>query len=47
MAGQTCDAIGRLGLLVLVAVVRDDTEASADRLLEPCWAIDVFPDDAG
>ncbi len=46
VAGQTVGAIGR-GLLVLVAVERDDTEASADRLLERLLGYRVFPDDAG
>ena len=39
-------AIGR-GLLVLVAVERDDTEAQADRLLERLLSYRVFPDDFG
>jgi D-tyrosyl-tRNA(Tyr) deacylase len=38
--------IGR-GLLVLVAVERDDTEAQADRLLERILSYRVFPDDFG
>ncbi|MEK7733972.1 MAG: D-aminoacyl-tRNA deacylase, partial [Pseudomonadota bacterium] len=46
VAGQTVGAIGR-GLLVLVAVERDDTESSADRLLERLLGYRVFPDDAG
>lgn len=46
VAGQTVSAIGR-GLLVLVAVERDDTESSADRLLERLVGYRVFPDDAG
>lgn len=36
--------IGR-GLLVLVGVERDDTEAKADRLLERILGYRVFPDD--
>lgn len=35
------------GLLVLVAVERDDTEAQADRLLERLLSYRVFPDDFG
>lgn len=41
--GQCVGAIGR-GLLVLVGVERDDTEAQADRLLERLLGYRVFPD---
>jgi D-aminoacyl-tRNA deacylase len=46
IAGDTVGAIGR-GLLVLVAVRREDTEASALRLLERLLAYRVFPDADG
>ncbi len=39
-------SIGR-GLLVFVAVERDDTETQADRLLERLLTYRVFPDDFG
>jgi D-tyrosyl-tRNA(Tyr) deacylase len=44
--GETVAAIDR-GLLVLVAVERDDDEASADRLAERLVAYRVFPDEEG
>lgn len=44
--GRVVGEIGR-GLLVLVAVERDDTEAQADRLLERILSYRVFPDDFG
>lgn len=43
VAGETVGAIGR-GLLVLVAVQPDDTQARADRLLERILGYRVFPD---
>jgi len=43
VSGETVGAIGR-GLLVLVAVQPDDTQARADRLLERILAYRVFPD---
>ncbi len=46
VAGETVGAIGR-GLLVLVGVEREDTEATADRLLERILAYRVFPDTEG
>jgi D-tyrosyl-tRNA(Tyr) deacylase len=44
--GATVGAIGR-GILVLVAVERDDDEARAGRLLERLLGYRVFPDAAG
>ena len=44
--GNVVAAIGP-GLLVLVAVTRDDTEADAARLTERIAAYRVFPDDQG
>lgn len=41
--GETVGAIER-GLLVLIGVERDDTEAQADRLLERLLGYRVFPD---
>ncbi|MGE5155222.1 MAG: D-aminoacyl-tRNA deacylase [Bdellovibrio bacteriovorus] len=46
VAGETVGAIDR-GLLVLVAVEPDDTEARADRLLTRILGYRVFPDEAG
>ncbi|MFY9973904.1 MAG: D-aminoacyl-tRNA deacylase [Chromatiaceae bacterium] len=46
VAGETVGAIGR-GLLVLVAVQPQDTEARADRLLERILGYRVFPDAEG
>lgn len=46
VAGETIGAIGR-GLLVLVAVQPQDTEARADRLLERILGYRVFPDEEG
>lgn len=46
VAGETVGAIGR-GLLVLVAVQPEDTEARADRLLERILGYRVFPDAEG
>ena len=43
VSGETVGAIGR-GLLVLVAVQPQDTQASADRLLERILGYRVFPD---
>lgn len=43
--GVVVGTIGR-GLLVLVGVERDDTEAQADRLLERLLGYRVFPDTA-
>ncbi|MFZ0789903.1 MAG: D-aminoacyl-tRNA deacylase [Chromatiaceae bacterium] len=43
VSGETVGAIGR-GLLVLVAVQPDDTQARADRLLERILGYRVFPD---
>ena len=44
--GETIGEIGR-GLLVLVAVHRDDTERDIARLAERILGYRVFPDDAG
>lgn len=44
--GENIASIDR-GLLVLVGVERDDSEAKADRLLERLLNYRVFPDDAG
>jgi D-tyrosyl-tRNA(Tyr) deacylase len=44
--GREIAAIGR-GLLVLVGVQKDDTEAQAARLLERLLSYRVFPDAAG
>ena len=44
--GEIAGEIGA-GLLVLVGVERDDTEAKAARLLERLLGYRVFPDDAG
>jgi D-tyrosyl-tRNA(Tyr) deacylase len=46
VAGREVARIGR-GLLVLVAVQKDDAEADAARLLERLLSYRVFPDDAG
>jgi D-tyrosyl-tRNA(Tyr) deacylase len=46
VGGETVGAIGR-GLLVLVAVQPEDTEARADRLLERILGYRVFPDGEG
>ena len=50
-ASVVCDGaeIARIGpgLLVLVGVVRADTEANAERLLERLLGYRVFPDDTG
>jgi D-tyrosyl-tRNA(Tyr) deacylase len=46
VAGETVGEIGR-GLLVLVGVERDDTDAEARRLLERLLAYRVFADAAG
>jgi D-tyrosyl-tRNA(Tyr) deacylase len=43
VAGQTIGAIDR-GILVLVGVVAEDTEADAERLLERLLNYRVFPD---
>lgn len=44
--GEAVGAIGR-GLLVLVGVERDDTEAKAERLLQRLLGYRVFPDAEG
>ena len=44
--GETLSAIGP-GLLVLLGVTHDDTEAQADRLAEKLRALRVFPDAEG
>ena len=44
--GEAIGEIGR-GLLVLVAVHRDDTEQDVERLAERLLGYRVFPDDAG
>lgn len=44
--GQRVAAIGA-GILALVAVERNDTEAEADRLLERLLAYRIFPDGEG
>jgi len=44
--GQQVGAIGR-GILALVAVERNDSEAEADRLLERVLAYRIFPDSEG
>ena len=46
VGGREVARIGR-GLLVLVAVQKDDTEAQAARLLERLLSYRVFADDAG
>lgn len=46
VAGKTAGNIGR-GLLVLVAVHRDDSEKDVVRLSERLLGYRVFPDDAG
>jgi D-tyrosyl-tRNA(Tyr) deacylase len=46
VGGERIGAIGR-GLLVLVGVRKDDTEADAERLLERLLGYRVFPDEAG
>ena len=46
VSGQTIGTIGR-GLLVLVAVHRDDTEKDVARLAERLLGYRVFPDDEG
>jgi len=46
VGGQTIGAIGR-GLMVLVAVHRDDTPADIARLAERLLGYRVFPDDEG
>ena len=44
--GQPVGQIGR-GLVVLVGVQREDSEAKADRLLERLLGYRVFPDESG
>jgi D-aminoacyl-tRNA deacylase len=46
VGGETVASIGR-GLLVLVAVRREDTERDADRLAERILGYRVFPDETG
>jgi len=40
--GRTVGEIGRPGLLVLLAVTHDDTEAYADRLAERIWHLRIL-----
>jgi D-aminoacyl-tRNA deacylase len=44
--GETAGEIGR-GLVVLVGVEREDSEASAERLLQRLLGYRVFPDESG
>ncbi|CAM3189438.1 D-aminoacyl-tRNA deacylase [Rhodothermus bifroesti] len=44
--GQITGAIGR-GLLILLGVHRDDTEAEADWLARKCAHLRIFPDEEG
>jgi D-tyrosyl-tRNA(Tyr) deacylase len=44
--GREVSAIGE-GLLVLLGVTHDDTEADADRLAAKVRALRIFPDDEG
>ena len=46
VGGETIGEIGR-GLMVLVAVHRDDSDADIDRLAERILTYRVFPDDEG
>jgi len=46
VAGDEVAAIGP-GLLVLLGVTHDDTEADADRLAAKVLALRIFPDDEG
>jgi D-aminoacyl-tRNA deacylase len=46
IAGEEVAAIGP-GLLVLLGVTHDDTEADADRLAAKVLALRIFPDDEG
>lgn len=46
VGGRVVGQIGR-GLLVLVGVEKNDSEAQADRLLERLLGYRVFPDEAG
>lgn len=46
VAGQPISAIGP-GLLVLLGLGRDDTEAEADWLIQKLLALRIFPDTAG
>jgi D-tyrosyl-tRNA(Tyr) deacylase len=46
VAGETVGAIGR-GILAFVAVVPDDTDARADRLVERILGYRIFADEAG
>lgn len=46
IAGETVGSIGR-GVLLLLGVEKDDTEAKADRLLERVLGYRIFPDGAG
>ena len=46
VAGQPIGAIGP-GLLVLLGLGRDDTEAEADWLIQKLLALRIFPDTAG
>lgn len=46
IAGETVGSIGR-GVLLLLGVEKDDTEAKADRLLERVLGYRIFPDGVG
>ena len=46
VGGETAGTIGP-GLLVLLGVTHDDTEADCDRLADKVRALRVFPDDEG
>lgn len=46
VGGVTVGSIGR-GLLALIGVERDDSEANAERLLDRLSTYRVFPDEAG
>lgn len=46
VSGETCGEIG-LGLLVLLGVGKDDSEAAADYLVEKIAGLRIFDDDAG
>lgn len=44
--GALVGAIGP-GLLILVGVTHDDTDAHADRLADKVWGLRIFPDEDG
>lgn len=46
VSGETVGAIDT-GLLVLVGVTHEDTEAQAKKLATKVWGLRVFPDDEG